>query len=101
MWNRYKHEAAKTLRQLHPDTRKFYGYNFRYLKFRDAETKARLMESARFQILPYPDPSEIDIWDDTGKHYTLEEANRLPIIKLPTRAAVVQDPSIPLTPQGR
>lgn len=72
------------LKRHYPDAVTLYGYNFSYIKFRNDKTKEEMMKYAKFKILPYPDESEIKIWDNEGKIYTKAEAGSLPVISLKT-----------------
>jgi hypothetical protein len=61
-----------TIKKAYPKAVNVYSYNFRYIKFRDQETKDELMKSATFQILSNKQvvkKEDIKIWDDSGKIY--------------------------------
>ncbi len=75
-----------------PGCQQWNGYNFRYLFWLcdDAE-KARLMQSARFAVCPYPTESDLEIWteDEYNRRTPVlpADAKGVPIVKLRSKRA--------------
>jgi len=94
-WHRYalKYRAQTPrglieVKKIFPNAMIWCGFNFRYLLFtcEPAEQK-KLMETARFEVLPLPQKEDIKIWleDENGwvRDITdLQYAKKVPIIKL-------------------
>lgn len=82
-------KSLRRLREFIPGAVRWNGYNFRYIYWLCSKReKARLMESAKFSILPYPTKNDLEIWTDDGEgnRVMLDEqfARSIPIIKLPS-----------------
>ena len=61
-----------TIKKAYPNAVNVYSVNFRYIKFRDKETKDELMKTATFNILSNKEvgnKEDIKIRDDTGRTY--------------------------------
>lgn len=95
IWHRYGsgERGLDLMRRLDPESKRWAGYNFRYLLFLCHKGEQRkLMEHATFEIQPYPSKDDLRIWiyDEYGEEeITPEFAKSVPIIKLPTKRAAV------------
>jgi len=90
IWHRYgsgKGSHIDLINKFAPGSKLWCGYNFRYIYWLCDETeKARLMQHANFEILPYPNESDMEIWledvDGNKEPITPAFAKTVPIIKL-------------------
>ena len=88
-WHRYGIVGPKNMRKIFSSVPVYgwFGYNFRYMFWLcDKPEKARLLQYAKFQLLPYPTENDLEIWTE-DKHgnktpVTPEFAKTIPIIKL-------------------
>lgn len=98
LWHRYgvingsNDKSLGKLQKFIPGARRWCGWNFRYVYFQGgAEVRDELMKTARFQIEPYPQVGDMDIWlENVGgerEPVSLEMAKTVPIVKLPTKRA--------------
>lgn len=82
LYHRYGEKCHAKFKKNFPTAVRIFGYNFSYIKFRNDKTKKELMRSASFTIQPYPTTADIEVWDETGRHYTEQEARQLKAISL-------------------
>ncbi len=82
LYHRYGEKCLSKFKKNFPTAVRIMGYNFSYIKFRDEKTKKAMMPNASFIIQPYPTKADIEIWDETGRHYTEQEARQLIAISL-------------------
>lgn len=102
LWCRYgfingtSDTSLKQFKRIIPDAKRWCGYNFKYIFWLcDKQEKARLMEHARFTVLPYPTEEDMEIWlEDVGgvkTPLTKEFAKSVPIVKLPSNRKTKRD----------
>jgi hypothetical protein len=96
LWHRYgtisgsNDASLRRFQDMVPDARRWCGYNFRYIYWLcEPQEKARLMQSARFAIEPYPTEDDMEIWlEDVGgrrQPITPEFAKTVPIVRLSSK----------------
>lgn len=93
-WHRYgfnkraqTKDGIKLVKKIFPSALIWCGHNYRYLYWLcSKEDKAKLMETARFEIEPFPKEENIKIWleDENGfiKDIDINFAKTVPIIKM-------------------
>lgn len=84
--------SLRRLQTFAPNARRWCGYNFRYIYWTCSKSeKRRLMASARFQVQPYPNADDLQIWlENVGgekQRLTPAFAKSVPIVKLKTNRA--------------
>lgn len=88
LYHRYsKNNDQKFFQAIFPGCTKWCGFNFRYIYWLcDAAERERLLQSAQFELLPYPTEDDLEIWtvDAEGKRTDLTPAyaKTIPIVKL-------------------
>lgn len=112
IWHRYAipvgsgNVSPKVWGQLHslwPECVRWGGTNFRYIFWLcGKQERLRLLQSAKFQVLPYPTVTDLDIWteDRAGqrKAVPVDFARSVPIVKLRTKRVGSVDSGTPDLP---